>query len=296
MTFRIRDRIGMQAIATTDTVQQHPLGTVIEADDPTYGSGTFIYLKGVASTAVGSWAVYNSDDFSTALLAAAADGPVAVAMSANVADQYGWYQIRGKAVGKALTGFVDDASVYATSTAGSVDDAVVAGDRINRAKGASAVDTPSTGLAEFEIENPFVDPAAQTDQALDATAVGEVADSNTEGGIPVIFRYALADAASGNVEITMTHKVRVIDAWVVKTSADGHATEDTVTIGKGASAITDAMAIGAPNDKGITRAATIDDANHEIAAAGALRITWAKGSSGGNNVACEIYVMALRVA
>jgi hypothetical protein len=150
---------GVQPIDVTDTVKRHPLGTIVRATDPTYGSGEFIYLLGVASTAVGSWVLYNMDDGSTSLLAANDIGPVAVAMSANVASQYGWYQIQGKAVGKALTGFLDNANVYGTATAGSVDDAVVAGDRVKNAKGASAVDTPSTGLAEFEIARPFVDDA-----------------------------------------------------------------------------------------------------------------------------------------
>lgn len=152
-------RAGAQAIATTSTTQQHVLGTILCATDPTYGEGEFIYLKGVASTAVGSWVTYNSDDNTTTLLAANAIGPVAVAMSANVANQYGWYQIQGKAIGKALASFADNANVYATATAGSVDDAVVAGDRVKNAKGASAVDTPSTGLAEFEIARPFMDDA-----------------------------------------------------------------------------------------------------------------------------------------
>lgn len=151
--------LGWQAIATTSTTQKHPLGTIIRAYDETYGSGEFIYLKGVASTAVGSWVLYNSDDGSTSLLAANDIGPVAIAMSANVASQYGWYMISGKAVGKALTGFVDNANVYATATAGSVDDAIVAGDRVKNAKGASAVDTPSSGLAEFEISRPWMDDA-----------------------------------------------------------------------------------------------------------------------------------------
>lgn len=152
-----KDALGLQPIAVTDTVQNHKLGTIITAEDPTYGPGEFIYLKGVASTAVGSWVTYSYDDGATALLAANAIDPVAVAMSANVASQYGWYQISGKAVGKALTGFLDNANVYATATAGSVDDAVVAGDRVKCAKGASAVDTPSTGLAEFEISRPYMD-------------------------------------------------------------------------------------------------------------------------------------------
>lgn len=155
MTFAIQNvRIGSQPIASTDTTQNHPLGTIVTAEDPTYGSGEFIYLQGVASTAVGSWVLYNPDNFSTSLATANDKGSIAVAMSANVASSYGWYQIKGKAVGKALTGFVDNADPYLTSTAGSLDDAVVTGDYVHGAKGASAVGTPSSGLAEFEIDNP----------------------------------------------------------------------------------------------------------------------------------------------
>lgn len=164
MTYVITEPvIGFQPIATTDTVQNHRLGTIVKAEDETYGGGEFIYLKGVASTVVGSWVTYNLDDGSTALLAANAIGPVAVAMSANVASQYGWYQISGKAVGKALTGYVDNALVWATATAGSVDDAVVDGDMVHLAKGASALDTPSAGFAEFEISRPYTDDITTND-------------------------------------------------------------------------------------------------------------------------------------
>lgn len=157
------NRIGVQPIADTSTTQQHPLGTIVRATDPTYGAGEFIYLAGVASTAVGSWVTYNLDDGSTTLLAANAIGPVGVAMSANVASQYGWYQISGKAVGKALASYADNGLVFATATAGSVDDAVVDGDMVHLAKGASAVDTPSSGLAEFEISRPYTDDIASND-------------------------------------------------------------------------------------------------------------------------------------
>lgn len=155
--------IGTQPIAETSTVQMHPLGTIVTAKDPTYGAGEFIYLLGVTSTAVGSWVTYNLDNGGTALLAANAIGPVAVAMSANVGSQYGWYQISGKAVGKALSGYVDNALVFATATAGSVDDTVVDGDMVHLAKGASAVDTPSSGLAEFEISRPYTDDITTND-------------------------------------------------------------------------------------------------------------------------------------
>jgi len=151
---------GMQNIGDTSTTQNQVLGTIVQAvdvDSTAYGAGEFIYLKGVASTVLGSFVTYNADDNSTALLAANAIGPVAVAMSINVASSFGWYQISGKAVGKAKASYADNGLVYATSTAGSIDDAVVAGDRVKLAKGASAVDTPSSGLAEFEIQRPFMD-------------------------------------------------------------------------------------------------------------------------------------------
>ena len=160
MAYTITDQvIGTQPIAVTDTVQRHPLGTIVRATDPVYGAGDFIYLKGAANVAIGSWVTYNLDDGSVTLLAANAIGPVGVAMSANVASQYGWYQISGKAIGLCLSGFLDNANVYATATAGSVDDAVVAGDRVKLAVGASAIGVPSGSFAEFEISRPFMDDA-----------------------------------------------------------------------------------------------------------------------------------------
>ena len=164
MVFQISRPVGFQPIAETSTTKKHPLGRIVDAVDDgasgtSYGAGEFIYLKGLAATAIGTWVTYNDDDGSTTLLAANAIGPVAIAMSANVANQYGWYQIRGKAVGLCLAGFLDNANVYATSTAGSVDDAVVAGDRVKLAVGASAIGTPSGSFAEFEISRPFMDDA-----------------------------------------------------------------------------------------------------------------------------------------
>ena len=149
-----------QAISATETTQNVPLGMIITAEDKdlstAYGVGEFIYLKGVASTVVGSVVVYNSDDHSTTLASANAVGPIATAMSANVNSAFGWYQIQGKGVAKVLASFADNADCYLTATAGSIDDADVAGDYIRGMKGASAIDTPSTGLAEVEMWRPSV--------------------------------------------------------------------------------------------------------------------------------------------
>jgi len=147
--------VGGQPIEAIETTARHPLGRIKVANDPVYGSGEFIYLKGVASCALGSWVTYNRDDGTTTLLAANAIGPVAIAMAACTASYYGWFQISGKAIGKCLTLYADNAKVWITATAGSVDDTSVAGDLVVNAKGASTTVVGST-TAEFEIDRPWV--------------------------------------------------------------------------------------------------------------------------------------------
>jgi hypothetical protein len=147
-----------QLIADTSTVQKLPFGTIVQAVDPTYGIAQFQYVKGVTSGAAGSWVTINSDDWTTTLLAANAIAPVGVLIAALSASTiFGWVQINGKvAVGKCLTLFADNGRVYATATAGSVDDSSVAGDVVHGAKGASTT-VVSSGVAEFEIQYPFIE-------------------------------------------------------------------------------------------------------------------------------------------
>jgi len=156
-------RIGLQPIEDVSTTQMHPLGTIIKAKEVgtnQNGEGEFIYLKGCTSGAKGAWVTYVLDSGAAVLLAANAIGPVGIMMSImDAATDFGWVQISGKAVGLAATGYADNGLVYATATAGTVDDAVVAGDRVKNALGASALDGPATGFAEFEIHRPFMDDA-----------------------------------------------------------------------------------------------------------------------------------------
>jgi hypothetical protein len=88
--------VGAQAVDETSTVQRHPLGTVITGSSDTLGGAEFIYLQGVGSTVVGSVVNYDAV-FVTALntTGLSTPRPLAVAMSANVANQFGWYQISG---------------------------------------------------------------------------------------------------------------------------------------------------------------------------------------------------------
>jgi hypothetical protein len=157
MAFKLVGMIGAQAITDTSTVQNHPLGTTVQGFDSTYGHGEFIYLKGIGSTVVGSWVDYDVALGTTALSPATTGvGPMAVAMSANVVNQYGWYQISGVAAGRAPNAMTVGADVHMlAATPGSVDDAAVAGEQVLNAKVTTTTGTPSSGLALFMIQRPF---------------------------------------------------------------------------------------------------------------------------------------------
>lgn len=154
MAFRLNDQVigALKLTETTTTVPDLPLGTIVKGVDPTYGEGEFILLKGVASTVVGDAVVYSSA-FATTRAVAASRGPVAVALSANVASQYGWYQISGLAVVKAGT-VVAEGPAQLTATDGTLDDTTTATRYVDGAVFKSADGTPSAGFAILAMSRP----------------------------------------------------------------------------------------------------------------------------------------------
>lgn len=152
----IRGQIGDQPIEDTFlSTAQHPIGSVTRARNITSASveGEFIYLLGVASTTAGNMCVYNSTSGATVLGQTLKKGPVAVAMSNNIANSYGWYQIGGLAVVVANSASAG-APVYATSTAGAVDAAAISAQKIDGAIFAGAAGTPATGFAYVMLDRP----------------------------------------------------------------------------------------------------------------------------------------------
>jgi hypothetical protein len=158
MTYLIRDsQVGWQPIATTSTTQMHPLGTIVRATDPTYGEGEFIYLLGVASTTIGCWVGYFPSTGASILAVANGNYPLGVAMSANVASQYGWYQISGNASALGLTLITHSTGfLWLTATPGSVDDTSVIGDAVLNARKTTTVHVVGTFLDRYNIARPFV--------------------------------------------------------------------------------------------------------------------------------------------
>lgn len=121
-----------------------------------------------------------------------------------------------------------------------------------------------------------------------------MADANVIGGIPVLHRVAVADGATADVDVVLTHKTLVTDVWLVKTGGAGGA-NDTITVKNGANVITDAMDIKrAPQGCracGYHRRRTTPDRSRWYAARDAqrrwLRPTWR---------APFLYVLGVRVA
>ena len=155
-----RGPAGAQPIATVEDVQKHPFGTIVQAKDvgaTAYGQGEFIYVKGVSSGAVAKWAGYNAGTGVTVL--AVADGIYPIGLMVSTLDattDFGWLQITGRGVGKCLTAFADNGTVYLTSTAGSVDDASVIGDVVHGAIGDNGGTVTVGDLAGvFEIYRPY---------------------------------------------------------------------------------------------------------------------------------------------
>ncbi len=155
------DRPGCQPIATTSTEQKHPLGTIVKGVDPTLGEGEFIYLLGVANTVVGLAVTYNATTYQTTLLANTANlsAPVAWPMSANVASQYGWYQIGGltKALKTAVKAdpAVAGNRIYISATTGRVMQTSTAGKQILGAMRANLTTvTSTTSLVTLLINRP----------------------------------------------------------------------------------------------------------------------------------------------
>jgi hypothetical protein len=152
-------RAGLPAITSHDTVQAVALGTQVEAYDPTYGQGAFIFLKGVASTVVGSMVTYDQLNGSTTLSpnTALLTNPLAVAMSACVAGEYGWYQVRGAAVIKKTATKVSPGSkVYQSGTTGRIMATSTASKQIQNAVSVNAATVASaTSTVVVQIAYPF---------------------------------------------------------------------------------------------------------------------------------------------
>ncbi len=187
---------------------------------------------------------------------------------------------------------VASGGVLEVESGGSVDLSAATGLITFAAGEIAAADLATNAVTTAKLNALAVTAAKIAAAILVGTQVALVADANVIGGIPVVHRVDIADGVTADTDVTLTHKTRILEVWLVKTGGAGGAS-DTITVKNSATAVTDALDINVA-DKIIVRAATIDDAQHEIAAAGTLRVAMVKSSA--NNTACSVYVLGLRVA
>jgi len=118
-----------------------------------------IFLKGVASTGIGSWVSYDEAG-ATLLLNTSTAGslvsPLAVASAATVASTYGWYYISGAVSASLGSAVADNGKLYASAADGVAEDAVSAGNQIHGAYARVATTTAAVTAASVQISRPFI--------------------------------------------------------------------------------------------------------------------------------------------
>jgi hypothetical protein len=130
-----------QTISVTSTTQNYPLGARCTARDPVLGDGEFIYMQGVASTALGDVVQLNPDGTTTRAAGGTAVGHIGVAMSANVANQFGWYCVKGRCLVTIAADISANLQMF-LAAAGVADDTVAATKLIS---GASIAESLNAG-------------------------------------------------------------------------------------------------------------------------------------------------------
>lgn len=128
------NRLGLKSFTTVDTTTSVPFGTIVRGQDLAsgQGAGEFIYLPGVAGNAVGNMVIYNLNGRTVTRTVGATHknlgAPVAVAMAAITASQYGWYQIAGLTTIKKSALHVPAASkIWLAATTGRVQGSAASG-------------------------------------------------------------------------------------------------------------------------------------------------------------------------
>src|SRR5574337_960771 len=130
--------------------------------------------------------------------------------------------------GKVAANFFDEATVLAKFGTDSIDNAELL--KIIK-NGAFLADAATRALFASGIWTQ----AYLAANGMDGTIAANVADANVIGGLLVVHRIDIADAATGDVDVVLTHKERVINAWAVKTANAGGAA-NTVQLQTGAAA------------------------------------------------------------
>lgn len=113
-------------------------GMKLEAYDPSYGAAEFVLAYGVAGLQIGD-AVRIGGGYATTRTVASVRGTIGISMAANTdPTALSWFCVRGQVPARVAAATAINTPLFVTATAGSLDDAVVAGDNVVGATAATA--------------------------------------------------------------------------------------------------------------------------------------------------------------
>jgi len=164
----------------------------------------------------------------------------------------------------------------------------ITGAKLNKMISEAFVSSTSGTIETGNIGDEQVTLAKIALNSLDGTVAKNIASADVIAGQELLYHITVPNSST-DIDITVTHKVNVIDVHVIKTTAVGGA-GDQVIVQNGANVISSTLDLNIA-DKTIARVTTIDDANSTIAAAGTLRIN----PTTATNCQCEVYVKVIRV-
>lgn len=126
MAYRFVDgRIGAQPIGETSSTQNHPLGTVVRAKDPTFGESTFVYVQASSSiTQYDAVAIKAGYKLAPLTITNGKTGiEIAFAQTAiGTKGDYAWVLQGGRPLVRCANGTQPNVPLFATATGGVVDD------------------------------------------------------------------------------------------------------------------------------------------------------------------------------
>jgi len=137
------------------------------------------------------------------------------------------------------------------------------------------------------LTNKTISADSNTITDIGGAEIEDIAGTNATYSVPITIVAVNSGAATTTIfDSNAPFKFRVIDAWAVSTKGDN---SGTWNVNDGTDPIVSAVAYGT-GDTDIARAAEIDDAKHEIAASGSLKIANSETADTG-----IIYVQILKI-
>ena len=146
------DLLGQIKIGNVDTAQNFQLGTIVGGVDTTLGGGEFVYLLASGTIAAGNVVQYDQYNATATTWTGTANSsrPLAVAMSAMVTGQYGWFQISGVAAVTISGTIAAGANAYWQAN-GVVYSTLTAGKQALPMIAVTANGVPAAGMAYYQI-------------------------------------------------------------------------------------------------------------------------------------------------